>query len=186
MLQDDDRLTKRITPDLWPVSVCHRQTKVGMGISSLDLTSAVRLRVFLHRRHIHSTFFILLFQAWAWTGSSIHPFLKRTNSPDQKEGVITDFQTNVSHNSSSAHRPIVFGQNWATAFANDNLGCQSGRGSFMWRGQGFGSNINSEFVFGQSSIYYCMSYPPSFGIKRAVWWCWLYRRTKWICFGFSN
>lgn len=129
--------------------------KVGMGISSLDATSsAVRLGVFLHRWHIRSTFFILLFQAWAWTGSSFHPFLKRRNSSD--EGVTTDFNTNVPHHSSSAHdKLIVFGQNWATAFANDNIGCQSGRGSFMWRGQGFGSNINSECGYRPSHILLC-------------------------------
>lgn len=38
----------------------------------------------------------------------------------------------------------LFTTSWATGFANGSEGCQHRRGSYVWRGAGFGSNINSE------------------------------------------
>jgi len=89
-------------------------------------------------------FLVLFFHVWAWGGNaSSHPFLRRTNS--SLGGAVVDFHNNSVQEPplSSSYSPL-FGRNWAIAFANEDIGCNSGRGSFMWRGQGFGSNVNSE------------------------------------------
>ena len=40
----------------------------------------------------------------------------------------------------------VFSQQWVEEYSGDNLGCEMGRGSYTWRGCGFGSNMNREDV----------------------------------------
>ncbi|CAM9400430.1 unnamed protein product, partial [Hapterophycus canaliculatus] len=39
--------------------------------------------------------------------------------------------------------PALFSQEWARQYSMGEKGCDLARGSFMWRGQGFGSNINN-------------------------------------------
>ena len=82
---------------------------------------------------------VLLLQARVSMGKAFHPFLRKNES-----GALTaNFEKTVQGPSISMHHS-VFGDNWAMDFGDGGNGCESGRGSFMWRGQGFGSNINSE------------------------------------------
>lgn len=43
-----------------------------------------------------------------------------------------------------AEPAALFSQEWAREYSTGEEGCDLARGSFMWRGQGFGSNMNSE------------------------------------------
>lgn len=103
--------------------------------------------IIVPRRHGCSTwcFLFLFFQVWVRVGnaSSYNSFLRRTNS--LPGGAVIGFHNDSLQDlpSSSTYSPL-FGRNWAIAFANGDVGCKSGRGSYIWRGQGFGSNINSE------------------------------------------
>eukprot|EP00904_Undaria_pinnatifida_P001895 jgi/Undpi1/11706/HiC_scaffold_36.g14001.m1 len=38
--------------------------------------------------------------------------------------------------------PTLFSEQWVEEYTGDDLGCAMGRGSYTWRGSGFGSNIN--------------------------------------------
>lgn len=38
----------------------------------------------------------------------------------------------------------IFSPQWVKEYNEGNLGCEMGRGSYTWRGCGFGSNINRE------------------------------------------
>lgn len=38
----------------------------------------------------------------------------------------------------------TFSRQWAEDYYHDELGCEKGRGSYTWRGSGFGSNVNRE------------------------------------------
>lgn len=40
----------------------------------------------------------------------------------------------------------AFSPDWKNDFTAGDVGCEEARGSFVWRPQGFGSNINSEFL----------------------------------------
>lgn len=40
--------------------------------------------------------------------------------------------------------PPLFSPEWSMQFAMGDQGCNLGRGSYMWRGHGLGSNINSK------------------------------------------
>lgn len=40
--------------------------------------------------------------------------------------------------------PTLFSEQWVEEYTGDDLGCAMGRGSYTWRGSGFGSNINRE------------------------------------------
>ena len=39
----------------------------------------------------------------------------------------------------------LFSPEWEAEYKEGDPGCDLARGSFMWRGQGFGSNVNSEW-----------------------------------------
>ncbi|CAM9692366.1 unnamed protein product [Scytosiphon promiscuus] len=43
----------------------------------------------------------------------------------------------------AAAPPALFSEEWARQYARGDAGCDLARGSFMWRGQGFGSNMNN-------------------------------------------
>lgn len=40
----------------------------------------------------------------------------------------------------------LFSPEWEAEYGAGQPGCDLARGSFMWRGQGFGSNVNSELA----------------------------------------
>lgn len=41
--------------------------------------------------------------------------------------------------------PALFSSQWAMEFGAQGAGCRSARGNYMWRIDGFGSNVNSEY-----------------------------------------
>ncbi|CAM9749320.1 unnamed protein product [Ascophyllum nodosum] len=104
----------------------------------IPLDSTMRGGGKLRWRHIISMLSVLLLQARVSMGKAFHPFLRKNES-----GALTaNFEKTVQGPSISMHHS-VFGDNWAMDFGDGGNGCESGRGSFMWRGQGFGSNINN-------------------------------------------
>lgn len=48
-----------------------------------------------------------------------------------------------------------FSRQWAEEYYRDALGCEMGRGSYTWRGSGFGSNINRENLWEFSQNRFC-------------------------------